>query len=233
MPKRMVVGSSCAAALLSMMAVAAAGQVAPQGAPQSPSPRGTESPTQSRAQGERSAADQQITVVGCVVNESDLQGGGAASADRSARDTASTRSSGGNEFVIVNAQIMPAGATASSGTGGSTGSSATGTSGSSGARAPAASGDRASAPSGATFSLTGDRERELSKYVGERVEIVGKMDRAASSSSSGASRPSDDPVGDRGDRGDRDRAAPSASSSSASMARVEIVSFKPATGSCQ
>ena len=157
MPKRIVVGSSCAAALLSVMAVAATGQSAPQ----SPSPRGTESPTQSRPQGERSAADQQITVVGCVVNESDLRGGGAASADRS-RDAASTSRSGGNEFVLVNAQIMPAGATASSGTGGST-SSATGTSGSSGARAPAASGDRASASPGATFSLTGDRERELSK----------------------------------------------------------------------
>jgi hypothetical protein len=250
MPKRIVVGSSCAAALLSVMAVAATGQSAPQNP--TPSPRGTESPTQSRVQGERSAADQQITVVGCVANESDLKGGGAAGADRSAREGASPRSSGGNEFVLLNAQVMPAAASSSSGLGGSTGSTATGTSGSTSDRSAAAgsTGDRSSASPGVTFNLTGSRERELSKYVGERVEIVGKME--SGSPSAGASapgRPGDDPIGSRGDqgrdgdrsdadRGRTDSSAPSSSasggsSSSASMPRVEIVSFKPATGSCQ
>ena len=214
MANRIVVGSSCAAALVAVMAAAASAQIAPRSPSptQSPVQQGTQSPAgeRSRPLGERSVSQQQVTILGCVANESDYKDG------QTRSPAAGARESSGDEFVLVNAVMAPvATASASSSLGGSSTPSATGTSGSSadGAAAAVPETPARRGESGAAFSLTGDRESELSAHVGQRVEIVGTMDRdtlrRAESSDAAASGPA------------------------AAIPRVTILSFKPATGSCQ
>ena len=113
---------------------------------------------QSTAPQVKAQATDQVTITGCVQREADyraatnLGGGGAAG----------TGVGAGNEFVLTNATIAPAGAVGTTGT-----------------PEPAAG-----APPVA-FELTGENEGKASEFVGKRVEIVGKL-KAAEMGAAGA-----------------------------------------------
>jgi hypothetical protein len=92
-----------------------------------------------------------VTLVGCVMRESEYRK--ANSAGRGG--PAATGAGLGNEFVLVNA-----------------------TKGAAGASASAADCSSASAAAGEAYELTGNRERELDKFVGRRVEITGTLKQA-------------------------------------------------------
>jgi hypothetical protein len=191
----------------------------------------------------------QITVTGCVTREV------------------------AGQLALSNAMTPAAGATARTETGGavagSTGTSSrdgsaaatAGTSGTASAGANAgvgAGGAAAQSPrtsaSGNTmnYSLAGDRENELEKYVGQRVEIVGTVDGASAAATAGASSPgSSSSTGAAGSAGAGSDAArppvtrPEGSTSSGADAnrggapaasghaqRLNIVSFRPVGGEC-
>jgi hypothetical protein len=78
----------------------------------------------------------------------------------------------GNEFVLVDASMSP-GATASAPTTGAAPGTATGTAGSS---TPAAAGN--------AYELTGKNEGQAEQFVGRRVEVIGKL-KAAETTSTG------------------------------------------------
>jgi len=125
-------GGACAAAVVSLNMAAFAqvtekAPVTPAGAPQA------------------TAAEQTVTVTGCIQREADY---------RKARDAGRGGAAGsgvgvGNEFVLINAAMTPA-------------SAATGTAGTSGS-------------TGAAFELTGSNESQADQHVGRRVEIMGKL----------------------------------------------------------
>jgi hypothetical protein len=110
-------------------------------------------------QSKAESMDQQVTITGCVVKESDY---------RQARDAgkggaAGTGVGAGNEFVLTDA---------SSGMSGS----------SSADRSPSPTGTAGSA-AGAAYELTGPNEGQLSTYVGKRVEITGQIKKAETTAS--------------------------------------------------
>src|ERR1043166_1369747 len=164
-----IVWSSCAAAVMAFTV-----GVAAQSNVQTP----TQSPVNTNQQGTRtqapsltgSAAAQQVTLVGCVQREADARTGAVSAANPS------------SEFVLANA--MPANASAGisgSATGATSSVGATGTSGTGRPGAVDTPGASASARSsissnGTTYSLTGDKEKDLAQFVGQRVEIVAKME---------------------------------------------------------
>jgi pilus assembly protein FimV len=212
-----IVSSACAAAMLAVAATAA-GQNAPQAPAPSPAPGSTQSAPAGEQQRE-AARDNEITVIGCVAREGD-----AAS----------------NEFVLRNASMAPA-AGASAAAGAATkpgGDTAVGTTG---------AGPDAKAAAGRSFALTGDRESSLATYVGQRVEIVGRM---APGGAAGVAGAAGAPAARGGDAG---APAPGAGDSAArpgdagqgaqpgqgrpagqagTMPELTIVSVKPAAGSC-
>ena len=103
-----------------------------------------------------------------------------------------------------------------------------------------------------TYSLAGDRENELEKFVGQRVEIVGTLSASEAGSASGsAAAESRNPDSRREDADDASRApvtrpegssagdanrgnagSPGASASQAHAQRLNIVSFRPIGGQC-
>ena len=177
---------ACIAAMLSFGAVAFA-QTTGQSQPQ----------TRTAGTDQQSQASQ-VTVVGCIQREADYR-----QAHEQGRGGAmGTGMGAGNEFVLINASMgestssggMGSGATGAAATGtgatasgtaasGTTGTGATGTaagttsgtaSGTTGTGSATMSGASA-AGSGMAYRLTGDRESELEKHVGQRVEIVGRI----------------------------------------------------------
>jgi len=179
-----IFASSCAAAMLSISVAAAQSNVqTPSQVPVQGNQQGTrtQAPT-----GAAARAAQPITVVGCVQREGDARAAG--SAGRS--DTATSTSS---EFVLANA--MPGGVAgglggsptgpASPGATGTSGSGSAGVAGNTGAGASTAP-RSSSSGTGTTYRLTGDKEKELAQYVGQRVEIVATM---TPGSASGAASP--------------------------------------------
>jgi hypothetical protein len=129
-------------------------------APESASPA-----TQTRAQADAQTSKQpatSVTLVGCVQREADYR-----KANDSGRGGPVATGVGlGNEFVLVNAMKTTAGGSASK-----------------------AGADCSAAPSGGeAYELTGNRERDLAKYVGRRVEITGTM-KAAKTTTAPAGEP--------------------------------------------
>jgi len=172
----------------------------PVGSPGSSQTGGT-SGTQTGGQDRQASTAQtqrnQITVTGCVMREGEYL-----KANNAGRGGVLGSGIGsGNEFVLTKATIgaaavstpatattlstdqtasrRPAGTTASGGAG--TGS-ATGTTGLTAGTAT---------PPGATYSLTGSREGDLTRYVGQRVEMTGTMSRGTTTGS--AASPSGGP----------------------------------------
>lgn len=190
-----IVSSSCAAVVLSAtVAMAQANSQVP-----------TQSPVQTNQQGTRTqapaitgaSAAQQITIVGCVQREGDSPSAGI-TARRGAGDTSST----GSEFILANAMPASGAGNIAGSVSGSTSSGRT-TTGTSGSGSAGVSGNvgvggntgvsgnaRASSSvssTGTSYTLSGDKERELAQYVGQRVEIVATMMPASGSTGAGAS----------------------------------------------
>ena len=92
-----------------------------------------------------------VTVVGCVQREADYRKAN----DAGRGGVAATGVGQGNEYVLVNASKVSAGAAA-----------------------PAGKADCASTAAGEAYELTGNRERELEKFVGRHVEISGMLKEA-------------------------------------------------------
>ncbi len=143
---RAIAVGACTVALAGAVVFAQSGQSTTQ--QQQPQPA---------AQQETKAAAQQVTVAGCVQREADyrrehnLGKGGAVG----------TGVGAGNEFVLIAASAIPA-----RGTAGTTGVP------------PAEPAPATAAPTPAgtdAYELTGEKESQVSAYIGKRVEIVGKM----------------------------------------------------------
>jgi hypothetical protein len=192
MAKR-IAGSSCAAAFFALAAAAAGGQAAPQ-APAAPqTPGQPQDAPRSPSAAQPPASSDQVTLVGCVARGND---GGA----------------GTTQFTLRNAMVG-SGASAALGDArsGSPLPGAVGTSGS-GAAAGVATGEPTGAAAGAqtgvsgsaaTYSLTGLTESDLSPYVGQRVEVIGRMDRSAAGAPGGDARDGGGAPESRGAAGSR------------------------------
>lgn len=168
--------TSCIAAMLTF-GVAAFAQTTGQNPTGSSGQAGSQATSQTRPAGERAQTQQQITLVGCIQRESDYR-----QAHEGGRGGAmGTGVGAGNEFVLVDAS-MGAEKTTAAGTGAATGAptgTTAGTAGTTGTTAGAAttpSPGMTMMSGGKAYALTGDRERELEKYVGQRVEIVGTLE---------------------------------------------------------
>lgn len=241
-------GATCAAALLSFT-VAAADQAATQTPTQSPVQGGTPGASQQQtARPLPPATAGQITVTGCVTREVAGQFALSNAVPSSAAATASRTESAG---AIASSTGTPASSGTTPGT--------AGTSGSPGRPATdqPASAASATAVRNATYSLTGDRENELEKYVGQRLEIVGTVDGAAAAGGSAdtANVPGSSGAGEAGSAaagGDASRApvtrpegstsagadanrgrVPGGAPASGHTPRLNIVSFRVAGGECQ
>lgn len=191
------VSNACIAAMLSVGAVAFA-QTTGQNPTGSSGQAGSATMPQGRQSGERARTDQQITVVGCIMRETDYR-----QATGAGRGTMGTGVGMGNEFVLTNATMGPAasqttaagtgtgtmtgtgtatGATTgtSTGTTGTTTGTAAGTTTGTGTETGTTAGTAGGTSMGAgmygtVYALTGDREKELEQYAGQRVEIVGTL----------------------------------------------------------
>lgn len=206
MKSALAVGT-CTAAILTF-ALAAYAQTTGQSSAQPPG----QSSSQPTAQVQSS--DQQTTIVGCVQREGDYrraQGAGHGGA-------AGTGIGAGNEFVLINASILPSGATSSSprtgtdtaagtvpsststGTAGTTSGTATGAPGTAAGMpsttgSPSATTGTTGAATATAYELTGPGEGQLQQYVGRRVEIVGRFKsgqapQGASGAATGTTTPS-------------------------------------------
>jgi hypothetical protein len=133
------------------------------------------SPTMTqRPVGDRTQTQQQVTLVGCIQREAEFRqaaGGGRGGAMGSGIGV-------GNEFVLTSAKASTE-AGAQSATASGTPATASGTSETPTATA-GTSGTTSSTTTissgGIAYSLTGDRESELEKHAGQRVEIVGTLE---------------------------------------------------------
>jgi hypothetical protein len=190
-------------------------------AAQNPSP--TQAPTPGNSQQRpaerretgtpRVQTDQQVTLVGCVARE------------------------GANDIILNSAVPTGTSGNAASGVAGATPTAPAATSGA------AAGGTTAAATAGATASkyrLSG--ERDLDQFIGQRVEIVGRMDPSAASNTASASAgsstttpaPAAPSAGATADAKSSTAGAAGASSATATAAipRVTITSVRAMGGSC-
>jgi hypothetical protein len=126
----------------------------------------TTSPGQATAPGSaltsRTSPDQQVTLSGCIQSEAEYR----RALDAGRGGVANTGVGTGNEFVLINAMLAPAG--------GASAAPATGTS----PNAPSATGT--SGTTGGAYELSGTKEGDAAAYVGKRVEITGMLKPAAS-----------------------------------------------------
>jgi hypothetical protein len=158
--------------------------------------------TQSGATTSSSAAaqqDQQVTITGCVQRESDYrraQGAGAGG-------VVGTGVGAGNEYILAEATM------------GSSASTAVGTAGNVGAAS-------ASSTAKAAYELTGANEGQVGQYVGQRVEIMGKL----KPTETGAAGPTGGPTA----------GAPPAgidvTSKDLKLRELEVTSVRTTTGTC-
>jgi hypothetical protein len=96
-------------------------------------------------------------ITGCLQRESDYR----RAQDAGRGGAVGTGLGAGNEFVLTNASMSTAGATgAPAGATGAGAGTATGTAGTS---------------AGAAYELTGSKEGDAGRYIGQRVEITGKL----------------------------------------------------------
>ena len=157
---------------------------------------------QEPTQPQRTSADQQVTITGCVQRESDY---------RQARDAgrggvAGTGVGAGNEFVLTNASMStgPAGARP-----GAEPASPTGTAG--------------SAAMARAYELTGSNEGQVGQYVGRRVEISGKLKAAETA-------PTGQPTG--GATAGQPPRGVDVASKDLKLRELEVSSVREATGTC-
>jgi hypothetical protein len=128
-------------------------------------------PTQPAAQS-GTQPETPITLVGCVQREADYR----REQDKGRGGAVGTGAGAGNEFVLINASVATPDTPTSSGA------------------EPCAPGGK-----GEAYELTGDRERDLERFVGRRIEIAGMLKKhdTVGTSGTGASKPTGgfDPMG--------------------------------------
>jgi hypothetical protein len=190
--KLMFSGGVGAASVVALSMVAFAQATPQQGAtPQTPAPAA------------RAGAGQQVTITGCVQREADFR----KSADAGKGGVAGSGVGAGNEFVLINASMSPAGSSAQASNPGAAGAT-TGTSGT----------------SSTAYELTGSGEGQAEKFVGKRVEIMGML-KAAETTASGA--PTGGPTAGQPPRG------VDVTSKDLQLRELEVSSVKETTGACQ
>jgi len=112
------------------------------------------------------AKGQEVKIVGCVQWEKDYR-----QARNEGRGGALGTGIGvGNEFVLTFAQVEGPGgrtAAASVGTKGNGANGANGSNGANGEKKP---------NTGATYSITGDHEKELARRIGQQIEVIGILE---------------------------------------------------------
>jgi hypothetical protein len=131
-----------------------------------------QTPTQPQTQ----SSDKQIIVTGCVRLEKDVTGGSGLNVGMD------------DEFVLTDASMGASSGSMAGGTGAAAGTATgTGTASETGTATAGTSGTSATAAAGGkSYELTGDKEDELKKYVGQRVEITGTLEHPAAGSGSAA-----------------------------------------------
>lgn len=145
-----------------------------------------------------SSSGQEVILTGCVQREADYR----SAKDKGRGGAMGTGAGAGNEFVLTDASISPAG-------------------GESGA--PAATGTSGSSSVKSDYELTGSNEGQVSQYVGQRVEITGKLKK-------GETAASGQPTG-----GATAGAPPSGvdvASKDLKLRELEVSSVRQASGSC-
>ena len=230
------VTSSCIAVMLSFGVIAFA-QTTGQNPTGSSGQAGSQTMTQAPV-GDRTQTQQQVTLVGCIQREAEFR-----QAAGSGRGGAAGTGIGvGNEFVLASAKpSTEAGAqSASAASEPSTPATSTSTATATGTpttttgtpETPAATAGTSGTASstttmssgGVAYSLTGDRESELEKHVGQRVEIVGTLEGgSADAAASGTAASGTAATG---------TVSGSASQRVGDLKTVKIVSFRAVGGAC-
>jgi hypothetical protein len=146
--------------------------------------------------------DQTITLVGCVQREADYR----RTADAGRGGAAGTGIGVDNEYILVNAS--PSGAAAA---------------GEARAVGGGATGGASTAVGTGAYELTGPNEGQLKQYVGQRVEITGKL-KAAETTATGR------PTG--GATAGTPPSGIDVASKDLRLSEVEVATVKPATGTC-
>lgn len=145
-------GGTCAAAVVALgIAVFSSTTVGAQDKPAGAQDRPAGAQERTPAQPQAAGAAQQVTVTGCIQREADF---------RKARDAgrggvANTGVGVGNEFILAEASMPGAGATATRGAG--------------------EPGPAATTGGTAAFELTGAGEGKAEQFIGKRVEISGML----------------------------------------------------------
>jgi hypothetical protein len=135
----------------SLSTTAQAPQPSSPSTPQPPSPSTPQSPQASAASQAGKQPETPVTLVGCVMRETDYR----KSNDKGRGGPVATGLGQGNEFVLVNAAKLTPGATP-----------------------PGATGQCGPTTAGEAYELSGNREKELEKLLGRRVEITGILKEA-------------------------------------------------------
>jgi hypothetical protein len=147
--------NASAAAVLAMTMTAFAQtpqKASPSNAAQPPSPSTPQSPATTSASSQAGKQPEApVTLVGCVMRETDYRKAN----DKGRGGPVATGLGQGNEFVLVNAAKLTPGATP-----------------------PGATGQCGATAAGEAYELSGNREKELEKVVGRRVEITGTLKEA-------------------------------------------------------
>jgi hypothetical protein len=142
--------------------------------------------------------EQQVTVVGCIEREADYR-----KAQEAGRGGAAGTGMGtGNEFVLTNAAPATAGAPKS--------------------EAEAPTGTAGASTTGIAYELTGPNEGQVGKFVGQRVEIAGKLKPAET----GAAGTTGGPTAGAPPRG------VDVTSKDLKLRELEITSVRAASGTC-
>ena len=140
-----------AAVALNMAAFAQTTDSAPKPAPPAQQSAPKPAPPAPSTPQAQASGDQQVTVTGCIQREADYR----KAKDAGRGGVAGTGVGSGNEFILAMAS-----------------SAAT-------AGAPGTTGTTGSAAGSMDFELTGTNEGQAAKFVGQRVEIMGKVKAAA------------------------------------------------------
>jgi hypothetical protein len=145
-----------------------------------------------------SAMQEQVTIAGCVQREDDYRR--AHEAGRGG--VAGTGVGAGNEFVLANAAPATTGAAKS--------------------EAEAPTGTAGASATGTAYELTGPNEGQVAKFVGQRVEISGKLKPAET----GATGPTGGPTAGAPPRG------VDVTSKDLKLRELEVTSVRAASGTC-
>lgn len=185
-----------AAVALNMAAFAQTTDSAPKPAPpaQQSAPKPA-SPAPPAAPQAQASGDQQVTVTGCIQREADYR----KAKDAGRGGVAGTGVGSGNEFILAMASTAAT------------------------AGAPGTTGTTGSAAGSMDFELTGTNEGQAAKFVGQRVEIMGKVKAGAVSA---AGQPTGGPTAGKPPSG------VDVTSKDLQLRELEVGSIRTVAGTC-